>query len=171
MKENKSNFAQYSRLFGLFLMSSNYYTALVYFNPKTFLVPFTNWTLMFTTASIMLSYRAATDTKHFGYSSLVPPDKKASVEKVNEFKKTLKLQASHNFLYFGSLISNIVVMSVYWTILHEQALQEFGNNPGKRLHLYTVHVFPGFACLLNVISTNCVPKRSLWKAIIGVGVF
>ena len=79
MKENKRNFAQYSRIFGLFLLSTNYYTALVYFDPRLFFVPFTNWALMFTTSSILLSFKAARDVKNFGFSSLViPSDKMAT---------------------------------------------------------------------------------------------
>lgn len=114
----------------MLLLSLNYLIAFFVSDLSYFFVPFSNWALMFTTASLLLSYRAVSDVEHFGFSSLVHPGKHASEEKVKKFKSSLKIQAWHNILYFLSLLSNIVVLGVYWGLLHEQALKEYGHIPG-----------------------------------------
>ena len=64
-KEGMTSFTQCLRIICLLFIFTNYVTACS-FPLTTFLVPFTNWTLMVTTASIYMSYKAAQDTTNFG---------------------------------------------------------------------------------------------------------
>ena len=75
-----------------------------------------------------------------------------------------------HFLYCISMISNIVVMVVYWSVLHEEQLEKFKGQSGKIFHLYVVHLFPGISCFLNTLSSNIVLKRGLVKMVMAVGI-
>jgi len=68
-------------------------------------------------------------------------------------------------------MSNFVVVVVYWGLLHEEVLARVSNSPhfgkmfgGATLHMYFIHIFPATACILNVMSTNCILRVSFWKA-------
>ena len=60
------------RYLGLILTLGCYVTCFMYMDWKglDFLVPFTNWTLMLTTASLYSSIQAAQDSTNFGKDAL-----------------------------------------------------------------------------------------------------
>lgn len=58
------------RYLGLFLTGCCYVTYFMYMDWHGFFIPFTNWTLMITTASLIASIHAANDTTNFGKDSL-----------------------------------------------------------------------------------------------------
>ena len=130
----------------------------MYFDSRHFLIPFTNWTLMLTTASIYLSYSAAKDPVHFSRSA--------------KSETAIKKQAWHHLLYSLSILFNLVVVVVYWSMLHEKAVEKWKDTPiygpGRVRHLYTVHTFPAISCLINSAVTNCKMSRGLWKLLMTI---
>ena len=69
--------------------------------------------------------------------------------------------ARHHFAYTASIILNIVVASVYWFVLHKEAMNYFVGF--QKFHMYTVHIVPGVACLINTCITNTVLYRNFLK--------
>ena len=68
------------------------------------------------------------------------------------------------------MISNIVVMVVYWSVLHEEQMIKHQGHSGKIYHMYAVHLFPGISCFFNTVSTNIVLKRGIVKIVVAIGV-
>lgn len=112
--------------------------------------------------SLIYCYYASTCVKHFGPLALKQKDEDA-------VKRAYLHQARLHLLYFLSIIMNLVTMTVYWTVIHEKQVIKQRAVPivgeGRVTHLYLVHTFPGFACLVNLFSTNVILKRSFWKGI------
>ena len=143
------------------MLATQYVTGFLFFNPKIFLVAFTNWSLMITTASILSSYWAANDMKHFGYNSLISKD---------AIHSAARKQATHNLLFSFSVICNLVVVAVYWPFLHQDLVVKFSDYPGRIFHLHTVHIIPALCCLVNTWITHCHMNRSIWKVVAGLGI-
>jgi heme/copper-type cytochrome/quinol oxidase subunit 3 len=72
----------------------------MYWDWHYFLVPFTNWTLIMTTLLLSSTILACIDDK--------------------AFKQDKRAMAANHLLYTFSMIMNIVVMTVYWTLLHKE---------------------------------------------------
>ena len=58
------------RYLGLFLTGCCYVTYFMYMDWHGFFIPFTNWTLMITSASLIASIQAANDSTNFGKDAL-----------------------------------------------------------------------------------------------------
>ena len=58
------------RYVGLFLTGCCYVTYFMYMDWHGFFIPFTNWTLMITSASLIASIQAANDSTNFGKDAL-----------------------------------------------------------------------------------------------------
>ena len=144
-KNDVANFAQWGRLFCMLLVAPCYWTAFLYWPKTEFLIPFTNWTLLVTTFSLVSSYSAANNKDVF--------KKWVSFKDEETQLKSFKLQANHHMLYTLSIMMNLITVSVYWTILPERALAKFSPmpivGPGRTVHLYIVHIFPGVSCVIN----------------------
>jgi len=143
----------------LILLAIPYITDALFCDLKYFLVPFTNWTLILTTLTLMLSLWAGYDDYDFGKNSLFRHSRTNS-----SFGRALRLQTSLHLLYTISLMCNFVVMSIYWTMLHKQEMEEAGSK-GKRYHLVLVHSIPGITCLVNAYISNMRLKFGFWKLI------
>ena len=74
-----------------------------------------------------------------------------------------------HILYMLSIMMNIVVMSVYWTILHRDLMQDEGKEFGRAIHLILVHSIPGTVSFINAYITNARLKLSFWKIIPTLG--
>ena len=79
-----------------------------------------------------------------------------------------------HLLYCYCVVSNIVVVTIYWSILHERAINgEIAKNApnlgGRLCFMYIGHLFPGITCLANMVATKCVMKRGLCKELCVVG--
>lgn len=78
----------------------------------------------------------------------------------------------HHLLYSMSITMNFVVVTVYWTFLHQGALAKHRDVPDvghlRVIHLYIVHTFPGLACLLNTCTTKAI-FRWEWRAVVTIG--
>lgn len=70
-------------------------------------------------------------------------------------------------LYSLSLMCNVVVMVVYWSILHKEQMEEYKDPSkwGHRLHLKVVHSLPGVCCLLNFYASPIILKKEFWKIV------
>ena len=66
----------------------------------------TQWTLMISHYSLYLGYCAAEDVKNFGKGAL---DKRSD--------SAIKAQAKTHIFYSFSILLNVLVMSVYWTVI------------------------------------------------------
>lgn len=115
----------------------------------------TNWAWWLTSVSLYLSYSASFDTNGFGRGSLSKkqPD-------------VLKSQAWHNLLYSLAIVFNLIVMSVYWTLLHAEFIEQYKGDAVKQSYQWTCHTVPGLICLINTTVTKCVMKRGLIKVFI-----
>ena len=127
---------------------------------KYFLVPFTNWTLMLTTLTLLLSIWAGYDDYDFGKNSLFRHSRTNA-----SFGRALRLQTTLHFLYTISLMCNFVVMAIYWTLLHKGEMESEGKVAGKRWHLILVHSIPGITCVVNAYISNMRLKFGFWKLI------
>lgn len=156
-QSGKINAAQRMRYIMLMGVLGCYVTYFLYMEPHGFFIPFTNWTLMITTFSLMCSISAANDTKNFGKDSLETSD------------TAVHVQARHHLLYTLTIVANFIVTTFYWFILREEQQhihakhQDYGW--GRSLHLELVHTIPGMACFVNAICTNCILKKDNWKLI------
>ena len=108
---------QIVRLLCLSLICLPYITSYLYWDWHYFLVPFTNWTLVITTLSIILSFCAGCDKQHFSHKFR----KKTSYRDVDLLHDAReRRQAVHHLVYTVAIMCNFVVMSVYWTVLHSE---------------------------------------------------
>ena len=134
-----------------------YVTYALYMDWDGFFIPFTNWTLMLTTVSLLCSISASNDTANFGKDSLQTSD------------KAVYLQARHHLLYTMTIVCNFIVCSFYWFMLREEQQNIHGQHQdygwGRSLHLELVHSVPGAACFVNALCTNCILKKDNWKFI------
>ena len=64
-----------------------------------------------------------------------------------------------------SIMMNVVVMSVYWTVLHSDLMKDEGKELGRAVHLVLVHSLPGTISFVNAYITNARLKMSFWKII------
>lgn len=68
-----------------------------------------------------------------------------------------------------AFICNFITVSIYWPFLHPvwKDLDEFQGEDKVwiRFHMYWVHAAILPACLINMYCSNCVLRRSTWKAI------
>ena len=132
---------------------------------KYFLVPVTNWALMMTTASVAYSYWAASCYEHFGAGAL---DEK----KNKKWLEAYQYQARHHIMYTFSLMFNLMVTAVWWTLIHESYAKKHRNHPVhgnmRELHLITIHIIPPAVCLVNSLMTNCMLRFTTWKTVVAV---
>jgi len=153
----KINAAQRMRYMALLGTLFCYVTYFLYMDADGFFIPFTNWTLMLTTVSLLCSISAANDTTNFGSEALQTSDTAVNV------------QARHHLLYTLTIVCNFIVTGFYWFMLREEQQHIHGKHQdygwGRSLHLELVHSVPGVACFVNAICTNCILKKENWKLI------
>lgn len=85
-----------------------YVTYFLYMDADGFFIPFTNWTLMLTTVSLICSISASNDNANFGKDSLQTSDSAVNV------------QARHHLLYTLTIVCNFIVTSFYWFMFREE---------------------------------------------------
>lgn len=153
----KINAAQRMRYLMLTGVMMCYVTYFLYMDADGFFIPFTNWTLMLTTISLICSISASNDTVNFGKDSLQTSD------------SAVNIQARHHLLYTLTIICNFIVSSFYWFMLREEQQQIHGKHEdfgwGRSVHLELVHTIPGVACFVNALCTNTILKKDNWKII------
>jgi hypothetical protein len=68
-------------------------------------------------------------------------------------------------LFEVSLIMNIVVVTVYWSLLHQESISDCGGDPLKILNVYWAHIVPGFSVAVNFAMTDVVMRSRHCKVI------
>jgi len=158
-QQGKINAAQRMRYLMLGGTLLCYVTYFLYMDLDGFFIPFTNWTLMLTTASLISSISASNDSTNFGKDSLQTSD------------SAVHLQARHHLLYTMTIVCNFIVVFFYWFMMREEQQNIHGQHEdfgwGRSIHLELVHSMPGAACFVNAICTNCILKKDNWKFITG----
>ena len=99
-------------MIGLCFLLYNLHTGLTIM--ERFIGFFTNWTLLLQIASIMITIFAAMSPELFGEGG------------------SMILRATHHVLYSLCIVSNFVVVIVYWTVLHDFALKKFAGPKASR---------------------------------------
>ena len=78
----------------------------------------------------------------------------------------MKVQALHHIFYCFSILCNVLVVTIYWTVLHHKALVQFQDFPKRQAYMYTVHSVPAVVCMINTWVTRAVMKKAIVKGII-----
>ena len=86
-------------------------------------------------------------------------------------KPTARLLKVTAILTEMCLSSQIFIVCVYWTILHDLVMQSIAhlNDPWTEFLFIYVHVWPGITILLNVVFTDLHLIPSHWRYMIPVG--
>ena len=96
------------RYLSLLGLASCYVTYFMYMDWDSFYIPFTNWTILITTLSIISSAQASTDAANFGKDALQTSD------------KAVYVQARHHVLYTLAVLMNFICMGFYWFMLRDE---------------------------------------------------
>ena len=59
-----------------------------------------------------------------------------------------------------SLIMNIVVVSIFWSILYNESIIDCEGDPLKIFNVYWAHIIPCFSVTANFSLTNVVMRAS-----------
>jgi hypothetical protein len=81
-----------------------------------FFIPFTNWTLIVTTFSLISSIAASSDSVNFQKDALQTSE------------TALYIQARHHLLYTITIVMNFICVSFYWFILREEQQKIHGTH-------------------------------------------
>ena len=92
----------------LLALVSCYVTFFMYMDLDGFFIPFTNWTLVITTLSIIASIQASTDEANFGKDALQTSD------------RAVYVQARHHILYTLAIMMNFICVGFYWFMLRDE---------------------------------------------------
>ena len=96
---------------------------------------FTNWTLLMTCI-------------YLGVATVVSD------------KSSYTALAIHHILFEISLVMNVVVVCIYWSILHEESLLEAKGNILKIANCYWAHLGPAFSVWFNFSISNHILKSN-----------
>ena len=165
------NYRQIIRKFFIVILFTEYLIFPLFFNWKRFIFSFTHWNLIITHISIYLTFNAAKDTINF----------KRNFDKCENYQQAFKKVVVHHLFYSATFIMNLMVVTIYWIYLHDKAIVYYKTDEvsrilpvtiyqGRMFYLYTVHIIPGIACLINVLITNCVLKINIFGVISFIGV-
>ena len=78
-----------------------------------------------------------------------------------------------NFLYSLAIICNLVVVALYWSLIHRKTIVKYKNDGGPYVRVvcqYAVHSIPAIVGLANTIITNSLMSARLIPPIVGIGV-
>ena len=71
-------------------------------------------------------------------------------------------------LFEMTLIFNIVTVSVFWSMLLEEALRDCGGVYLKEVNTYTSHSLPGLSALVAFLITDVTMRASHYKPLIPI---
>jgi hypothetical protein len=141
----------------LLALGSCYVTFFMYMDLDGFFIPFTNWTLVITTLSIIASIQASTDDTNFGKDALQTSD------------RAVYIQARHHVLYTLAIMMNFICVGFYWFMLRDEQQEIHGGHEkygwGRSVHLEMIHSVPACSTIVNVICTNTILRKENWKFI------
>ena len=62
-----------------------------------------------------------------------------------------------------AMITNIIMVVIYWTFLHQISIEKFKENYWRTVHMYIVHSFPMLAIMTLWYANELRVCRSHWK--------
>ena len=113
---------------------------------------FTNWALLLTTVWVVLSILCARDTQ--------------------VYQNRPGLLALHHIFFEVAVIFNLVIMVVYWPMLHESVVT-YCYQKGEMMKLYHnhfVHTFPFITIALNFLFSDVIISASHTKALLPIAI-
>ena len=128
-------------------MLSCYGCFFVYWSLSDVLTYFTAWTVHIQTISVLMTLYAA----RVGFKSKCG-------------------KALNNITYSLAIIFNLVVMSLYWTLIWPGKYAIFKDQPGQILSQVILHCVPANVCLINTAISNNVLSRRIMHVLLMVGV-
>lgn len=121
---------------------------LTLYGMQNFFKYLTNWTLLIGTYSIYLSAEASDNLN---------------------FTDDRNAQYRHHFFYSLSFLLNIIVTSVYWTLLNPNTVIVYKDQLMILFEQWLVHSVPLLTCMTNTYLTNCVLSRRLLRPLQAIG--
>jgi len=115
------------------------------YEPYRLMMFFTNWTLLITCLYFMLVILAA-NTKRMG------------------------LLALHHIIFEISFMMNLIVVTVFWTVIYKDALAECNGHQGKINNVYLAHIGPGVSVLINWLQTDVVIRAAHVKMVVVIAI-
>lgn len=85
-------------------------------------------------------------------------------------KRSLGWLAAHHLLFELTLIANLIVVSVYWTCLHQGQLEFYRGRPLNIFQLYWAHIAPGFYVAVNAWCSDVALCKEHWKGVLLLGI-
>ena len=79
--------------------------------------------------------------------------------------------ASHHLLFSMALGMQVIVTSVYWTLLHRDVMANNKGHMGAMIYQCLAHSLPALACLYNLCVTDFIYYRGIDKLSVGLSVF
>ena len=79
--------------------------------------------------------------------------------------------ASHHLLFSIALIMQVIIVGVYWTMLHEDTMARNKAHTGALIYQCLVHSLPALGCFYNLTVTDFIFYRGIEKLCYGLGVF
>jgi len=95
-----------------------------------------------------------------------------SVKVTSDPSVSYGLLAIHHLLYTIVIVMQIVVTSVYWSLMHEGLMKKYeGKLKQQIVNGYLIHIIPQIICFSNAYMTNTVLSSKLLKIVVIGGVF
>ena len=88
-----------------------------------------------------------------------------------EVQSSSLIMATLNISFELAIVFQLIVVSVYWTIVHETVLIEVKGNTHALIQTYCSHSIPFLATMINFFITDIVFKLSHVKYLCPVGLF
>ena len=114
----------------------------VFYPAHEFPMFFTNWGLVMTILSLLISAFMPYDIKYR--------------------QKPNKMALNHLFFAMSG-VAEIVICSVYWSLLHKNVMRKNAHSPAQQAYQCYAHALPGIASLLNFWVTDVLYYRKLFK--------
>ena len=79
----------------------------------------------------------------------------SQISNFDKFEVRNKIAITH-LLYTMTIIFNLVVVVMYWGIIHNETIEKhIKDGPPMKVYLqYMIHIIPAFSCLVNCFITN-----------------
>lgn len=94
------------------------------YEPGRLVMFFTNWTLLVTILYLAIAIPASSS-------------------------KRMGLLALHHILFEVSFMMNLIVVTVFWSVIYRDSIEECKGHEGKILNVYWAHIVPGVSVLIN----------------------
>ena len=114
----------------------------VFYPAHEFPMFFTNWGLIMTISSLLVTAFMPYDTKYR--------------------QKPNKMALNHLLFSMASL-AEIIICSIYWTLLHQNVMRKNAHSTAQMAYQCYAHALPGLATLINFCLTDVLYYRKQFK--------